>query len=146
MNLMLSIVLVKIGWIDFHKKIIPNQWIGILSLLILVKMWLEMKGIAMSQILGIFSVSVPLLVIAVFAWGSFGGGDIKLLAASGLLLGAKWNIYAFGIGILIAGCEILVKVVRKDFVRNEELALGPALCTGIFLMLWWGEKIEVLIG
>lgn len=146
MDLMISIVLVKIGWTDFHKKIIPNQWIGILSLFILMKMWLEMKGIAMNQIFGIFSVSVPLLAMAVFVPGSFGGGDIKLLAASGLLLGAKWNVYAFVIGILIAGCEILVKVVRKDFVRNGELALGPALCTGIILMLWWGEKIEILIG
>lgn len=146
MDLMISIVLVKIGWTDFHKKIIPNQWIGILSLFILMKMWLEMKGIAMNQIFGIFSVSVPLLAMAVFVPGSFGGGDIKLLAASGLLLGAKWNVYAFFIGILIAGCEILVKVVRKDFVRNGELALGPALCTGIILMLWWGEKIEILIG
>lgn len=146
MNLMISIVLVKIGWIDFHEKKIPNQWIGSLSLLILMKMWFEMKGIAMNQILGVFSVSVPLLAIAVFAPGSFGGGDIKLLAASGLLLGAKWNVYAFVIGILIAGCEILVKVVRKDFVRNGKLALGPALCTGIILMLWWGEKIEILIG
>lgn len=146
MDLMISIVVVKIGWTDFHKKIIPNQWIGILSLFILMKMWLEMKGVAMNQIFGIFSVSVPLLAIAVFVPGSFGGGDIKLLAASGLLLGAKWNVYAFVIGILIAGCEILVKVVRKDFVRNGELALGPALCTGIILMLWWGEKIEILIG
>ena len=146
MDLMISIVLVKIGWTDFHKKIIPNQWIGILSLFILMKMWLEMKGIAMNQIFGIFSVSVPLLAMAVCVPGSFGGGDIKLLAASGLLLGAKWNVYAFVIGILIAGCEILVKVVRKDFVRNGELALGPALCTGIILMLWWGEKIEILIG
>lgn len=146
MNLMISIVLVKIGWIDFHKKIIPNQWIGILFLLILMKMWLEMNGIVMNQIFGLFSVSVPLLAIAVFVPGSFGGGDIKLLAASGLLLGVKWNVYAFVIGILIAGCEILLKAVRKDFARNEELALGPALCTGIFLMLWWGEKIEVLIG
>lgn len=146
MNLMISIVLVKIGWTDLHEKKIPNQWIGILSLFILMKMWLEMKGIAMNQIFGIFSVSVPLLAIVVCVPGSFGGGDIKLLAASGLLLGAKWNVYAFVIGILIAGCEILVKVVRKDFVRNGELALGPALCTGIILMLWWGEKIEVLIG
>lgn len=145
MKLILGLVLFQIGWIDYRTKRIPNTMIGVLIVAVFLKGWLGEGSIENAQILGIFSVSVPLLVIAIAFPGSFGGGDIKLLAAGGFLLGWKEILYAFGIGIYIAAIYIAIKLLRRELYHKSEIALGPTLCAGIFLMLCWGEKIETFL-
>ena len=53
-------------------------------------------------IIGFFAVSIPLLIIYIISDGkAIGGGDIKLMAAAGLLIGWKKIILAFFIGCLV---------------------------------------------
>ena len=40
---------------------------------------------------GVFSVSIPMFILAILCSGGLGGGDVKLMAASGALLGIKWK-------------------------------------------------------
>lgn len=68
-----------------------------------------------------------------------GGGDIKLMAAAGLLLGWKEILLALVIGS-VAGSVIhliLMKVQKKDRV----LAFGPYLALGIFFAMLYGNAI-----
>ena len=56
-----------------------------------------------SRLIGVFAVSVPMLVVALIVPGGFGGGDIKLMAAAGLLLGWQRSLFAVFLALLAGG-------------------------------------------
>ena len=62
-----------------------------------------------------------------------GGGDIKLMAAAGLLLGWKEILLALVIGS-VAGSVIHLK-------KDRVLAFGPYLALGIFFAMLYGNAI-----
>lgn len=93
-----------------------------------------------NYLLGFISVSAGLFALYVLMKGKgIGGGDIKLMAVSGLLLGWKENILAFFIACVLGSVLHLLrmKIEKKDHV----LAFGPYLAMGIFISLLWGGKI-----
>lgn len=68
-----------------------------------------------------------------------GDGDIKLMAATGLLLGWKLNFLALGIGC-IAGSVIHV-VLMKIKGSNRQFAFGPYLSLGIYITMICGTQL-----
>lgn len=107
--------------------------LGIVRLLLDLPHWYE-------YIAGFFAVSVIFLLVYFITKGNgIGGGDIKLMAAAGLLLGWKNILLALAIGS-ITGSVIhlsLMKIKKKDRV----LAFGPYLAFGIFVAMIFGEQI-----
>lgn len=71
--------------------------------------------------------------------GSIGGGDIKLMAATGLLLGWKLNFIALGIGCVLGSVihSILIKVKKGD----RQFALGPYLSLGVYITMICGKQL-----
>jgi leader peptidase (prepilin peptidase)/N-methyltransferase len=65
------------------------------------------KVVLIDAMIGMVAVSVPMYLIAVFT-GGFGGADIKLMAAAGLLLGYKYILVAFFIGVLFGGTQAII--------------------------------------
>lgn len=125
------IILAVISWIDFKTKRIPDRWNLALLAAGVWSCFVFEQPVLASRIGGLFVISVPMLLMAVFFPGALGGGDIKLMAAAGLLLGVQGVLTAafFGMGaagIYGAGLLILKKAGRKD-----SFALGPFLCAGI---------------
>lgn len=84
---------------------------------------------------GIVTASLPFLAAALLRPGSIGGGDWKLMAAAGVLLGAQGTLMALGIGFLLAGCS---GVIRHALGRNGRFPIGPYLCVGIIGAVLWG--------
>lgn len=76
--------------IDIKKRIIPDT----LCLLIAATGLIFFEPV---KLLGCLS-ALPLLAAALI-WGGMGGGDIKLMAASGIVLGFKGSIGAMVIGL-----------------------------------------------
>ena len=94
----------------------------------------------LSHIIGFFAVSVFLYLIIIVTKGrGIGGGDMKLMAASGLLLGWKLVILSFLIGCILGAVIhiIRMKVSKCDHV----LAMGPYLSMGIFLSMLFGNQM-----
>lgn len=89
------------------------------------------------RVMGFFSVSVPLLLCSLVIPGAFGGGDIKLMAAIGTLLGGKKVWLAFYAGIVMAAVYIGVRLVFRKVERKEEIPMGPFLVLGaIFVIVY----------
>lgn len=91
-------------------------------------------------LIGFLSLSSLLLLIYVLSKGkAIGGGDIKLMAVSGILLGWKKNVLAF----FLAGLSVLMfyPVRSRIFKRRKRLAFGPYLSLGIFISMIWGGEI-----
>lgn len=127
-------ILFLISIIDFKFQVIPNQ---LNMLLLIIGIWSSFVFQEITfwgRIMGIFCVSLPMIMIAVLCSGGLGGGDIKLMAASGMLLGVKWNIFAACIGMTFGGIYGLILLLTKRAQRKDCFALGPFLCLGIGVM------------
>lgn len=93
-----------------------------------------------SYLIGFFSVSVFLYLLYLLSKGrAIGGGDIKLMAAAGLLLGWKCILLAFVLGCILGSVIHLIrmKVSKEDHV----LAMGPYLAVGIMIAALWGNAL-----
>lgn len=70
---------------------------------------------------------------------AIGDGDIKLMAATGLLLGWKLNFLALGIGC-VAG-SVIHLILMKIKKGERQFALGPYLSLGVYITMICGEQL-----
>lgn len=68
-----------------------------------------------------------------------GDGDIKLMAATGLLLGWKLNFIALGIGC-VAG-SVIHLIIMKIKESGRQFAFGPYLSLGVYITMICGEQL-----
>ena len=131
--------LIVISMIDFRTYEIPFGCNLVILALGAVRLILDLPH-WYSYVIGFFTVSGIFMIIYWITRGNgIGGGDIKLMAAAGLLLGWKEILLALVIGS-VAGSVIhliLMKVQKKDRV----LAFGPYLALGIFFAMLYGNAI-----
>ena len=132
-------VLVVISVIDWRTFEIPFGCNIIIGILGIVRVFLNLAH-WYDYVIGFFAVSGLFLIIYWITKGrGIGGGDIKLMAAAGLLLGWQNILLSLMIGS-IAGSVIhlaLMKIQGKDRV----LAFGPYLAFGIFISMLYGNDI-----
>lgn len=130
--------LVAAFFIDLEHQIIPD---GINLVIALMGIWaLFVNKPYWFYILGAFIVSVPILIIAKLTNG-FGGGDIKLFAAAGLLLGTKLICTAAFIAIITAGIFGMFLLLFKKVNGKSKMAFGPFIVIGIFISTLWGDEL-----
>lgn len=141
---LVSAVLVMITVIDAYTQTIPSVLNIILGALGLVSI-LTMPGISVAErVIGFFCISVPMFLIVLLVPGGFGGGDIKMMAASGILLGWKGNLAAFFIGLIIGGIYGAFLLISGKKGRKEHFAFGPCLSIGIFVSAYAGIGMRIV--
>lgn len=131
-------LLLIISVIDIKCMIIPDSltlsifFIGIFFILFgYIEVW--------HALLGFISVSSILYMIYVFTkQKGIGGGDIKLMATCGLLLGVQKSILALEIACILA---LMIQGFMGFIKSKQAFAFGPYLSIGIFLSLLIGDFI-----
>ena len=130
--------LIVLSVIDFRTYEIPvgiNWFIAALGVVRVVtdyENWLQ-------YLIGMVCVSGFLFLIYWVTKGrGIGGGDIKLMAASGLLLGWQLNLLSFALGCILGSVIHLVRMRISD--EGNVLALGPYLAAGIAISALWGPE------
>ena len=116
--------LFSLSWIDWCTYEIPFGYnvfifaLGVLALAFDLPHWYE-------YVIGFFALSLPLLLLFYLSKGAaIGGGDVKLMAACGMLLGS------------------VVHLVRmKASGEKHVLAMGPYLSIGVFLSALFGNAV-----
>jgi len=137
--LMIS-ALIVISMIDFRTFEIPFGINIFITVLGLITIGLDYKNY-LEHIIGFFAVSVFIYLIYYFSNGrAFGGGDVKLMAACGLVVGYKLVILSFFIACLL-GSVIHIARMKLTSEDNHMLAMGPYLSAGIFISLLCGMNI-----
>jgi prepilin peptidase CpaA len=81
-------------------------------------------------------VVVVALLVAPFALGGIGGGDVKLMGAVGALLGPRAGLVALAAGTTLGGAVVAVHLARCGRLREKLVALGrmtaaAALCGSV---------------
>lgn len=129
--------LLVLSAIDFRTYEIPlgiNVFILALGLIRVVTDYTNWPR----YVIGLVCVSGVLFLIYWFSHGrALGGGDVKLMAACGLLLG--WQLILIG---FVAGCIIgsVVHLLRmKISGEGHLLAMGPYLSIGVMAAVLWGD-------
>ena len=131
--------LLALSVIDWRTKEIPTGFILFLLTLGLVRLFTDL-GNWSQYVIGLFAVSGFLLLIYLVTKGrGIGHGDIKLMAATGLLLGWKLNIIAFIMACIIGAVVHLIRMAIKK--AGRKLAFGPYLSMGLIIAMIWGEQL-----
>ncbi len=142
--LMFSTLLV-ISIIDLRELIIPDGFVIFIFILGILKIVGEFALLSspnlITHLIGLFIISLPLLIIAIITKGGMGMGDVKLMAAAGFFLGAYLIVEAFFIGAIIGGIVAIGLVVAKKVKKDTKIPFGPFLAGGIMMTILFGEKI-----
>lgn len=131
--------LLALSVIDFRTYEIPfgiNVFILMLGLIRVVTDFQNWSN----YLIGFLAVSVFLYLIVQLSGGrAMGGGDVRLMAVCGLLVGWKLIILAFLLGCIVGSiCHIIrMKATKVDHV----LAMGPYLSVGVVIAVLWGEQM-----
>jgi leader peptidase (prepilin peptidase)/N-methyltransferase len=157
----LIMVLVTLSMIDLETMEIPDGFHIAILVAAILSYWFDptmglMSPTIVSRVIGFFVVSVPMYLLALLT-GGFGGGDIKLMAVVGLLLGWKATLCAFMVGILSAAFYCIyiliyavVAVARKEAdsfkdgmhsAMKRQFAFGPYLSVGIVVAYLYSTQL-----
>ena len=71
--------------------------------------------------------------------GSFGGGDIKFVAAVGAAIGVKLVVMGSAAAILLAGIYCIRLLAEKRNGQKTAFAFGPFLCMGMTAAMVFGD-------
>lgn len=140
--IMASCLIVASG-VDLSHRIIPDR---LSIILITVGLTMCFTPYAQSglfwweRVIGFFCVSVPLLVIALVS-SAMGGGDIKLMAGVGIILGWRLCLLSLFIGSVVGALVSVVLAVRYRKPLRGEVAFGPYLSAGAVLSALFGNAL-----
>lgn len=138
--LMVSAML-ALSVIDFRTYEIPfgfNVFIFCLGVINLVYriIFLDKPDVWL-YVIGFFLVSGIAAIISLF--NAMGWGDVKLLAASGFLIGWKLSLLSFFVACIVG--SIVHPIRMKVSKQGHQLAMGPYLSLGIWIAVLWGRYI-----
>lgn len=136
---LLASALLVLSIIDFRTYEIPfgiNVFIAVLGA---VRLFTDLKHWYV-YVIGFFLVSVIFYVAFLVTKGrGMGGGDVKLMAAAGLLLGGPKIFLAMLLGCLFA---VIIHPIRmKVSGEDHGLAFGPYLAVGILISALAGDAV-----
>lgn len=136
---LMTSALIVLSFIDIKTYEIPlgiNVFIGFLGCLRLIFDYRH----AFIYLSGLLSVSSLLFFIYLITKGKgIGGGDIKLMAAGGLVLGLSNIILAFVLGCIIGS---ITHILRMKINKAERvLAFGPYLSIGMYITMVYGRQM-----
>ncbi|QHW35424.1 prepilin peptidase (plasmid) [Paenibacillus rhizovicinus] len=139
--------LIMICFLDFRYKIIPD-FITLPGILIVtaLRSWihpLPFLNYIIAAIVGagIFY-AIALMMQLSKGSNSIGGGDIKLLFLTGLVLGIKLSILAFALFCLAGMITGIIIVLSGKYRRDMLIPFGPFIACSTLVCYLWGSHFE----
>lgn len=127
--------------VDQATMEIPNAFVLAALALGIISLFTMPGTSLLSRAVGMFAVSLPLLLLTLAIPGAFGGGDIKLMAACGLFLGTRLILLSFAFAVLTGGLYGIWLLAAKKKNGKEHFAFGPFLCLGMTAALFIGDRV-----
>lgn len=136
---LMTSALIVLSIIDLNTNTIPFGINIFIFLLGLARLALDYRHFYI-YLIGFFAVSGFLYIVFLITQGNgMGGGDIKLMAAAGLVVGWKLILLSFILGCIFG--SIIHPIRMKFFKQDKVLAFGPYLSAGIVFALLVGDKM-----
>ncbi len=136
-----AMILLTLAFIDADTQEIPDALVLALAAVAALAAIFTRDVPILSRIIGLFSISLPMLLINLVKRTSFGGGDIKLCAASGFLLGWRCMLVAAFLALIGGGGWGIYLLASGKKGGKEHFAFGPFLAGGIYAGLLFGDSL-----
>ena len=136
----ITCILIEIAIVDYKTMEISD--LASLMIAVIGISLMIYDGSYIPSLTGMACVSLPFLVLALLK--TMGFGDVKLMAAVGLLLGYKGVLLAAFFGIVIGSVAAAVMKIKNTKGWKSEIAFGPFLCVGTYISMLFGEQLLTL--
>jgi len=136
--------LVVLTFIDLETLTIPDT--SVIIVLIAGLMWNVLKGEPWYLHLLTGAVVLVLAYLLAFFSKGLGMGDVKLLGAMGVLLGAYGTLFAVLVASIVGSIVALYLLARKRVNMKTKIPFGPFLALGTFVSLYLSERFFALLG
>lgn len=131
MIFLLFSVLAVIAIIDYDTHTIPDILNEILAGIGVLSIFVMPGPTIIERMIGVFCVSIPMLLVVLLVPEGFGGGDIKMMAVIGIFLGWKATVCGFFFGLILGGIYGAYLMFYKKKGKKEKFPFGPFLSVGI---------------
>ena len=95
----------------------------------------------LSSLVGFLAGGGLYYAIAILSKGGMGGGDIKMMAMVGALMGWKSVILTTFLGSLTGAIVGIFLMIFKGKGRKTKIPFGPFLALGVLITLFFGQEI-----
>lgn len=126
---------------DLRYMLIPDRVLVVFAGLFLVeRLWIPFLPWT-DMVIGAAAGFGLLLLIAVLSKGGMGGGDVKLFAVLGLVLGWKLVLLSFFLATLYGTVIGLVGMALGRVRRGKPMPFAPAIALGALTALFFGDRM-----
>ncbi len=136
-------LLMAVSFVDIDTLEIPNVFILLLAVPAVAAVFVFTEVTILERLIGFFAVSLPMFLLTLLIKDCFGGGDIKLVAVVGFLLGWKMALVALFISLVTGGAYGIYLLATKKAERDSHFAFGPFLSAGAAVALLVGSRILI---
>ena len=142
-------LLIAITFIDLEHMIIPdslNIALAIVGLFAVIFGGNALQCVWWERLIGGVGTFILCYLIVIVSEKllkkeAFGGGDVKMLAAAGLLLGWKLTLFAFFAAAIMGVLVIGIMMLLKRFDRENPFPFAPFLALGMLIAIFAGNAI-----
>ena len=138
----LSSLIIIVTMIDIDHHLIFDRF-SVLTILLGFVYHIFVSDVTLLNMALGFLIGGGLLFIIALV-GAMGGGDIKIMASFGFLLGFPNVVMALYLSFIIGGVISLIYIIYckiKSHKVNREIPFGPYLCLGTWLTFYYGQQI-----
>jgi leader peptidase (prepilin peptidase)/N-methyltransferase len=137
---------IPVIFIDIQFKIVPDGFTYTGIILGFLVSFLPGEITPLQSFLGIVAGGSPLFLIGwigqlIIKDEAMGGGDIKLMAALGSLLGAKTFLLGLFFGSLCGAIGGVIFWIINGFHKRQKIAFAPYLLLGTAIAFFFGDKL-----
>ncbi len=130
---LLSPILCVVATSDKMHHKIPNRIIALMIIPIILDGRLNINPPVLHRVIAAVIVFVPVFLLGIATKKGIGGGDLKLLTMSALLLG--YNVLvALIVGFILLFAYLLVALATKRIDLKTRVAMGPAISVAVALV------------
>ncbi|WP_419393642.1 prepilin peptidase [Cytobacillus praedii] len=126
---------------DITYMLIPDKILAVFAGVFLIERLLIPLSPWWDSFLGAAIGFTLLLVIAIISKGGMGGGDIKLFALIGFIIGTKAMVLAFFLATLYGAFFGIVGLLMKKVKRGKPIPFGPFIAAGTLTAYYFYDAI-----
>ena len=140
--LLVVFAFVVLAFYDFLHKEIPDEIVLPAFVVSFLVLWLNGTYPITNLAIG---VGIPVVFFGILFFGSkgkwLGGGDIRIGAFMGALLGWPFILLGLFLGYLTGAVFSLIGLLSKRLTRKSQIPFAPFLLIGTYITMFWGQSI-----
>lgn len=137
-------ILLELSISDIKYRIVPDQLLALLAVSAVgtIQYHRGWQDMLLGAVLGLGITGMSALIgKAAYRRETVGGGDIKLFAALGLVLGVRGVVMVFMLSALMSGAHMVYLLARRKIGRKDTIPMVPYISAAAFIYLvfiWQG--------